>query len=118
MIKNRGQLEKRHSGKGASIALGALEAAVNGVEPGLLVRRAVAYDSAAATITVRDMRGSVERFCDFGDVHVVGAGKAAAAMAGALCAILRGRVAGGAINVPHGDSSSMKTDSDFCGKLP
>jgi glycerate-2-kinase len=62
------------------------------------------------------MRGNTVKFCDFNDTYVVGAGKAAAAMAGALCTILRGKVAGGAINVPHGNnnSSSPGIGDDFC----
>lgn len=100
IVKNRGQLEERH-GVAGGIVLGALEAAVSRVEPGALVRRAVQYDSNAATVTVRDMRGrTTEKFGDFDDAYVVGAGKAAAAMAGALCSILKEKVAKGAINVP------------------
>lgn len=104
IVKNRGQLEERH-GVAGGIVLGALEAAVSRVEPGVLVRRAVQYDDSrnAATITVRDMSGrTIKKIGDFDGVYVVGAGKAAAAMASALCSILKDKVARGAINVPRG----------------
>ncbi|MEO9294680.1 MAG: DUF4147 domain-containing protein [Nitrososphaera sp.] len=97
MIKNRADLERFH-GKGASAVLAALEAAINSVEPGSLVRRAVSYDKGA--ITVRDICGKRKRLSGFDNVYVVGAGKATAAMAEALYEMLGSRVSAGAINVP------------------
>lgn len=103
MIKNRVALAKFH-GKGASVALGALEAAVKSVDPRALVRRALKFR--AGSLLATDIRGKTSRFGSFNDVYIVGAGKAAGAMADAACAILKGRVAGGAINVPYGIEAS------------
>jgi glycerate-2-kinase len=104
MIRNRAGLEKFH-GQGAAFALGALEAAIKSVEPGALVRQAVRFDG--KSVSFRDIYGNRATIGGFKDAYVVGAGKAAAAMAGALCDVLKKRVAGGAINVPRGTDVSL-----------
>lgn len=104
MIRNRADLERFH-GDGAKMALGALEAAIKGVEPGTLVRRAVRFDG--KSISFNDIYGKKSSVGNFGDAYIVGAGKAAAAMAGALCGILKDRVVGGAINVPRGTAAAI-----------
>lgn len=104
MIRNRAELEEFHGG-GASVALGALEAAIKSVEPGALVRNAVRFDG--ESISFCDIYGNTSTINSFKDAHVVGAGKAAAAMAGALCKMLKGRVTGGAINVPKGTETAI-----------
>ena len=103
MIKNRAQLAAFH-GRDAGPVLAALEAAIKSVEPGLLIRRAVKFDKAG--LIVRDICGKKERFSGFNDVHVIGAGKATAAMADTLHSMLGDRIASGAINVPKGDFKS------------
>lgn len=103
MIKNRDDLERFH-GKGAKAVLSALEAAVKSVEPGRLVRQAVSYDK--GMLIVRGIYGRTAKFSGFENVYVVGAGKATAAMADAVCAMLGSRVAGGAINIPKGNFKS------------
>ncbi len=97
MIKNRAQLEDFH-GAGATPVLDAVEAAIKSVEPASLVRRAVKYSH--GSVTVQDIHGKKQTFTGFGDVYVVGAGKAAAAMADELCSILK--VSEAAITVPYG----------------
>jgi glycerate-2-kinase len=104
VIKNRVELEEFHGG-GVKMALGALEAAIKSVEPGALVRRAARFDG--DSVSFRDIYGSESRIADFKDAYVVGAGKAAGAMAGALCDMLKDRVAGGAITVPSGTTLSI-----------
>jgi glycerate-2-kinase len=99
LIKNRADLERVH-GRGARIALGAVEAAIKSVEPGALVRRAVKTNK--SSITFSDIYGRSFTIKDFKDVYVVGAGKAAAPMAAALSKMLKGKITAGAINVPRG----------------
>ncbi|WP_337862080.1 DUF4147 domain-containing protein [Nitrososphaera sp.] len=110
MIRNRAELEEFH-GREAGIVLGALDAAIKSVEPGRLVRRAMKFDGTNGHLVVRDIAGdSVRRFEGFKDVYIVGAGKATAAMADAACSILKGRVAGGAINVPRDGAGDRIND--------
>ncbi len=104
MIRNRAGLERLH-GSEAGIALGALEAAIKSVEPGALVRRAVRFDG--KSVSFLDIYGNRSAINSFKDAYVAGAGKAAAAMAGALCDMLGDRVAGGAVNVPRGVDASL-----------
>ena len=84
MIKNRAELEKFH-GHGARIVLAALEAGLKSVEPGALVRRAVRHGK--KNLVIKGIGGRTLELDDFGDIYVVGAGKATAAMADALCKI-------------------------------
>lgn len=104
VIRNRAELEKFH-GQGAEVALGALEAAIKSVEPGALVRRAVRFDG--ESVSFHDIYGNRTAISSFKDARIVGAGKAAAAMASALCKIFKGRMAGGTINVPRGTDVSL-----------
>lgn len=104
MIKNRAEIEEFH-GSGAKVALGALEAAIKSVEPGALVRRAARFDG--DSISFSDIYGNESRIASFRNAYVVGAGKAAGAMTGALCDVLKGRIAGGAITVPKGTTVSI-----------
>ncbi len=101
MIKNRAELERFH-GQGGRVVLAALEAGLRSVEPGALVRRAVKHGK--KTLAIKGIGGRTVELDNFGDVYVVGAGKATAAMADALCKIIK--VRGGAINVPYGAAAS------------
>lgn len=102
MIRNRTDLERAH-GRGARIVLGAVEAAIKSAEPGTLVKNAVRAGKRSLVFSDIYGRKSFEiSLDDFRDVYVVGAGKAAAPMAQALSSILKGRIKGGAINVPRG----------------
>ncbi|AIC14817.1 glycerate kinase type-2 family protein [Nitrososphaera viennensis] len=118
MIKNRADLERVH-GRGAGIALGAVEAAIKSVEPGTLVKRAVRAGN-KGSITFSDICGRSFTVRGFKEVYVVGAGKAAAPMAAAVSKILKGRVAGGAINVPRGARFAAAIDhvSTTCASHP
>lgn len=104
MIRNRAELEEFHGG-GASAALGALEAAIKSVEPGALVKSAVRFDG--ESISFRDIYGNTSAINSFKNAHIIGAGKAAAAMAGALCKMLKGRAIDGAISVPKGTETAI-----------
>lgn len=105
MIINRGELTRFHSDRSSRLALAALEAAVDSVRPSVLVGRAVKFNN---KLSVRDIHDRIIRLRKFDRVYVVGAGKATAGMADALCSILRGRVAGGAITVPYGSKAKIK----------
>ena len=87
------------------MVLAALGAAVESVRPAALVERAVKFNN---ELSVRDVYGKTIRLRKFDRVYVVGAGKAAAGMAAALCQILPGRVAAGAITVPYGSKAKIK----------
>ncbi|HVX03405.1 MAG TPA: DUF4147 domain-containing protein [Nitrososphaera sp.] len=101
MIKNCTDLEKAY-GRGARVVLGAIDAAIKTVEPGMLVMDAV--KAGKNSLVFSDIYGKSFEidYSDFKDVYVVGAGKAAAPMAAALSKILKGRIKGGAINIPRG----------------
>lgn len=103
MIRNRAQLAAFH-GRDIGPVLAALEAAIKSVDPGLLVRRSVKFEKNA--LIVRDICGRRKKFSGFNDVHVVGGGKATAAMADTLYSILGDRIADGAINIPKTDFRS------------
>ena len=90
------------------LVLSALEAAVESVMPAALVKNAVKFNKA---LSVRDIHGNNVRLQKFDRVYIVGAGKAAAGMAGALHSILRNKVAGGAITVPYGVNARIKSIS-------
>lgn len=106
MIKNRADLERFH-GRQSSLVLSALEAAIKSVDPGALVKKSLTF--ADGTLVARGIKGENIRIGRFDDAYVVGAGKASAAMAAATIGTLKGRVAGGAINVPS------STDADVDG---
>lgn len=99
MIKNRTDLVKVH-GRQSSLVLAALEAAIKSVDPGILVKKSLSFVN--GKIIARDISGKSTRIRGFNDVYIVGTGKASAVMAAAVVSVLKGKIAGGAINVPHG----------------
>jgi glycerate-2-kinase len=99
LITNRRELSSLHSDRSSRLVLAALEAAVESVLPDALVKQAVKSNGG---LSVRDIHRRSVRLQRFNRVYIVGAGKAAAGMAGALQSVLRKRVAGGAITVPYG----------------
>jgi len=105
LIINKRDLAGFHSDRSSRLVLDALEVAVNSVMPAALARRAVKFNR---ELSVRDIHGRIVRLRKFDRAYVVGAGKASAGMAGALCSILRGRVAAGAITVPYGVKAKIK----------
>ncbi len=99
MIRNRAALVKFH-GKQSSLVLSALEAAIKSVDPGELVRKSLSFKN--GMLVVHDMAGNSFRIRKFDNAYIVGAGKASAAMAAAVVSTFKGRISGGAINVPRG----------------
>jgi glycerate 2-kinase len=99
LIANRRELAKFHNGRPTRLILAALEAAVDSVRPEVLVKQAVRFE---VKLLVRDIYGNTAKFQKFDSVYVVGAGKAAGGMAGALYSILKNRISAGAITVPRG----------------
>jgi glycerate 2-kinase len=106
LIVNRPELERLHSDRSSRLILSTIEVALDSVRPEQLVKRAVKLSN--RQLTVRDIYGKVARLQQFDRVYVVGAGKAAAGMACALCSILHNRVAAGAITVPYGTEAEIK----------
>ena len=100
LIANRSELDRSHNDSSVQLILSALEAAVSSVDPAALVSRAVKFDG--DKLAVRDIYGNKIKLHDFNRAYVAGAGKAAAGMAGAICSMLRDRVAAGAMTVPRG----------------
>jgi glycerate-2-kinase len=86
--------------------IAALQAALESVSPGILVKQAVRLDG---SLRVRDIYGNTTEFQRFGNVYVVGAGKAAGAMADALYTILTHRISASAITVPRGTRVTNRT---------
>jgi glycerate-2-kinase len=105
LITNRRKLSSLHSDRSSRLVLAALEAAVESVLPDALVKQAVKFNGG---LSVRDIHRRSVRLRKFNRVYIVGAGKAAAGMAGALQSVLRKRVAGGAITVPYGVDAKIK----------
>jgi glycerate 2-kinase len=106
LIVNRHKLERFHSDRSSRLILSTLEVAIDSVRPEPLVKHAVKLSN--RQLTLRDIYGKVARLREFDRVYVVGAGKAAAGMAYALCSILHNRVAAGAITVPYGTRANIK----------
>ena len=104
MIKNRAGLERFH-GKQSALVLSALEAAIKSVDPDTLVKKSLTFKD--RTLVARDITGKNFTIKEFKDIYVVGAGKASAAMAAAVTNILKGRIVGGAINVPRGTGAEI-----------
>lgn len=104
MIKNRAALERFH-GKQSALVLSALEAAIKSVEPAVLVKKSLTFKD--RTLVARDITGKNFTISEFKDVYVVGAGKASAAMVVAVAKVLKGSIAGGAINVPRGTEAEI-----------
>lgn len=105
LIANRRELTSFHNDRSSRLLLAALEAGIESVMPGALIRRAVKFDRELA---VRDLRGKTIQIGKFDRVYIVGAGKAAAGMASALHTILHGRVVEGAITIPYGVRATIK----------
>jgi glycerate 2-kinase len=106
MIVNRQKLERFHSDRPSRLILSAFEVALDSVRPERLVNHAVKLGN--RQLIVRDIYGKVARVREFDQVYIVGAGKAAAGMAYALCSILDNRVTAGAITVPYGTHAHVK----------
>jgi glycerate 2-kinase len=104
IITNRRALEDRHQGyHSLNYTLCALESAINSVQPELLIKRALKWNYSKLLLT--DIRGNKQQFDidSFKSIFVVGAGKGTAKMAKAVSHILKGKITGGAINVPYGN---------------
>lgn len=93
-----------HGGKPARLVLSALEHGLDSVDPEVLIKRAVRFEDELAILDISGKRTSVS---GFENAYLVGAGKATARMADALCTILGRSVAGGAISVPYGDARKV-----------
>jgi glycerate-2-kinase len=102
---NKRELTRFHRDRSSQLVLSALEAAVESVMPDALVKHAVRFDKGLA---VHDIYGKNFKLQKFNTVYIVGAGKAAAGMAGALHSILHERVADGAITVPYGVNAMIR----------
>src|SRR5688500_11284377 len=84
--------------------LSALNHALQQVDPAVLVKRAVSFDS---ELTVTGIRGEKIVLQDIDDIYVVGAGKACGRMAGTLSRILGHRLTQGAITIPHDENETF-----------
>jgi len=100
LIVNRNKLENFHKDRSSRLILSAFETALKSVKPQQLLSQAIRYGK--KQLTVRDIYGKVTKLQGFDHVFIVGAGKATAGMANALCSILGNRIAGGAITIPYG----------------
>ncbi|MGH9993388.1 MAG: DUF4147 domain-containing protein, partial [Nitrososphaera sp.] len=100
MIGNFAELARFHGEKAVRLALAAVHSALTSVDPAALVRQSITIDDG---VSVRDIGGRISRFRVFDKVYVAGAGKAAAGMTNALCALFGNRIVEGAISVPYGD---------------
>jgi glycerate-2-kinase len=102
-IRNRTELARIH-GRPSGLVLSALEHGLHSVDPQVLIRRAVRFGD---ELTILDINGKKTSVSGFENAYLVGAGKATARMADALCTILGRVIAGGSISVPYGDASRV-----------
>ncbi|MGC1933211.1 MAG: glycerate kinase [Candidatus Nitrosopolaris sp.] len=111
LILNRADLEKDHySSRSLKTSLSALEFCILNSDPKKLVENAVKLRNSKLLLT--DIRNNITKLNldDYESIYVVGAGKAAAKMLDAVSKILKKRLSGGAITVPH-DSVKTKIDN-------
>jgi glycerate 2-kinase len=102
LILNRADLEKDHQpSRSLKISLSALEFCLRNSDPKKLVDNAVKLRNSKLLLT--DIRNNIIKLDldDYESIYAVGAGKAAAIMSDAISTILKKRLSGGAINVPH-----------------
>lgn len=90
-----------HPCRSLKISLSALESCLRNSDPKKLVDNAVKLRDSKLLLT--DIRNNIVKLDldDYESIYVVGAGKAAARMSDAVSTILKKRLSGGAINVPH-----------------
>jgi len=102
LILNRADLEKdHHPSRSLKISLSALEFCLRNSDPKKLVDNAVKLRNSRLLLT--DIRNNIIKLDldDYESIYVAGAGKAAGIMSDAISTILKKRLSGGAINVPH-----------------
>ncbi len=90
-----------HPSRSLKISLSALEFCLRNSDPKRLVDHAVKLRNSRLLLT--DIRNNIIKLDldDYESIYVAGAGKAAAIMSDAISTILKKRLSGGAINVPH-----------------
>lgn len=103
IIANRTLLEKQHMQyKSLNLTLSVLESAMKFIDPEKLVNRCFKLEG--SKLSIKDVQSKTRAALDLQEhdsIYLVGAGKGTAKMAVAVCNILKGRISGGAINVPH-----------------
>lgn len=109
IILNRTRLEKDHRrSRALTLSLSAIEFSLRRSDPRILVNSAVKLRDSLLLLKDIDNKTIKLDLGSYESIYVVGAGKGTAKMAEGLCRILRTRVSGGAINVPH-CTSDIKT---------
>jgi glycerate 2-kinase len=100
-IKNKPELvengQTKLNKKARRLALDSLEAAINAVNPRLIVESRLSLEK-----SVLKVDGQSFDLDKFRNVYVVGGGKASGSMAEGLERVLDGRITRGLVNVPHG----------------
>jgi len=103
-IRNKTQLvengETRLNRGARKLALTSLETALNAVDPKQMLKSKLLLND--STLTVDKLSFNLKKLKN---VYVVGGGKASGSMAEAIEQILRERVTGGLVNVPHGNKN-------------
>jgi glycerate 2-kinase len=102
LFLNRADLERDHGpSRSLKISLSALEFCLRNSDPKKLVDNAVKLRNSKLFLT--DIRKNIIKLDldDYESIYVVGAGKASAMMSDAISTILKKRLSGGAINIPH-----------------
>jgi glycerate-2-kinase len=88
-------------GRARKLALDGLEAAIEAVDPGKIIRSKV--EKRNRVLKVGQKEFDLDKYRE---LYVVGGGKAAGKMAEALETILGDEISTGIVNIPHGDTSS------------
>jgi len=94
------------------LSLSAIEFSLRYSDPMILVDRALKLRGSLLLLKDIHNKTITLDLGLYGSIYVVGAGKASAKMAEGLYRILRTRISGGAINVPH-NTSNLKTRAGF-----
>jgi glycerate-2-kinase len=108
LIRNISELVEVHGGRSARNILSALNYALEQVDPATLVKSSV--KTKGDSIAVKGIKDEKVKLKDFDKVYVIGAGKACARMANALCVILGKKLTLGAITVPIGERNKVKRE--------
>ncbi|MGC2483254.1 MAG: DUF4147 domain-containing protein, partial [Nitrososphaeraceae archaeon] len=98
----------RSTNRSLKLALGSFEYAVRAVDPMRLIKSSLKLRSDRLFINdIKHQRASID-LKSINSIYLIGAGKATARMALAVCEILKDKISGGAITIPYGSNGGFE----------
>ncbi|HSN95681.1 MAG TPA: DUF4147 domain-containing protein [Nitrososphaeraceae archaeon] len=98
----------RSTNRSLKLALGSFEHAVRAVDPMRLIKSSLKLRSDRLFINdIKHQRANID-LKSINSIYLIGAGKATARMALAVCEILKDKISGGAITIPYGSNGSFE----------